>query len=227
MLSEVEHVRLRYARRKQRNTDGALQPWQYMAWQERERTLVRWINFAGLAPVQEKTVLEVGCGSGGNLLQFMKFGFRPANLMGIELLEERAENARRMLPASIQVLCGDASEMALGREHFDVLVQMTMFSSLLDPVFQKKMAQQMWRWVKPGGGILWYDFIYNNPKNPDVMGVPIRRIRELFPEATLKTWRITLAPPINRFVTRIHPSLYTLCNCFPFLRTHVMCWIQK
>jgi hypothetical protein len=28
-------------------------------------------------------------------------------------------------------------------------------------------------------------------------------------------------------MTVIHPTLYTLFNMFPFLRTHVLCWIRK
>ena len=39
----------------------------------------------------------------------------------------------------------------------------------------------MWRWVRPGGGVLWYDFTFDNPRNPDVRGVPLARVRELFP----------------------------------------------
>jgi len=85
----------------------------------------------------------------------------------------------------------------------------------------------MWELTKRGGGVLWYDFIYDNPENPDVRGVPIRRIRELFPEGRMRYWRLTLAPPIARRVCRIHPCLYYVFNVFPFLRTHVLCWIAK
>ena len=85
----------------------------------------------------------------------------------------------------------------------------------------------MWRWVKPGGGVLWYDFTVDNPRNPDVRGVPLARVRALFPEGRVQARRITLAPPIARAVTRVHPSLYTLFNTLPPLRTHVLAWIEK
>ena len=39
-------------------------------------------------------VLEVGCGSGGNLLELLRLGFAPAHLAGIELLPERFAQAR-------------------------------------------------------------------------------------------------------------------------------------
>jgi hypothetical protein len=75
--------------------------------------------------------------------------------------------------------------------------------------------------------VLWYDFTVDNPRNPDVRGVPLARIRRLFPDATVRAQRITLAPPIARAVTRIHPALYTLFNTLPLLRTHLLCWLAK
>ena len=81
--------------------------------------------------------------------------------------------------------------------------------------------------VKPGGGVLWYDFTFDNPRNPDVRGVPLSRVRTLFPHATLRVRRVTLAPPLARAVTRVHPALYGWFNALPWLRTHVLCWLAK
>jgi hypothetical protein len=75
--------------------------------------------------------------------------------------------------------------------------------------------------------VLWYDFTVNNPGNPDVRGVPVSRIRELFPHGHLSTRRLTLAPPIARCVCRVHPMLYSWFNTVPLLRTHVLAWIEK
>ncbi|MEB2352609.1 MAG: class I SAM-dependent methyltransferase [Burkholderiaceae bacterium] len=198
-----------------------------MAQQERERALIRLIRTVGLAPVAEKRVLEIGCGSGSNLLELLGLGFVPENLVANELLEERAALARRRLPQGVRILPGDATGLDLGNDAFDVVYQSTVFTSLLDNAFQQELARRMWQWVKPGGGILWYDFVFDNPRNPDVRGVPVRRIRELFPQADIRRWRVTLAPPISRRVTRLHPELYRVFNAFPFLRTHVLCWIGK
>ena len=78
-----------------------------------------------------------------------------------------------------------------------------------------------------GGAVLWYDFTVDNPRNRDVRGVPLSRVRALVPHGRIATRRVTLAPPIARAVTRLHPALYTLCNTVPLLRTHVLCWISK
>jgi SAM-dependent methyltransferase len=229
-MSETDLVRERYARRQNRPVIAyyhPLYPAVYMAAQERERALIRWIHTCDLAPVEEKRVLEVGCGLGDNLLQFMRLGFRPENLTGNELLPDRLLKARERLPNAIALLQGDASELPLEVGQFDVVFQSVVFSSLLDEAFQRKLADRMWSLVKPGGGILWYDFVFNNPANPDVRGISEARIQTLFPEGTIKTWRLTLAPPISRKVTKLHPGLYTVCNLLPFLRTHRLCWIHK
>ncbi len=80
---------------------------------------------------------------------------------------------------------------------------------------------QAWR------GCLWYDFTFDNPRNPDVRGVPLSRVRALLPEARIAARRVTLAPPLARTVCRFHPSLYTLLNVLPLLRTHLLAWAER
>lgn len=225
---EPEAVRARYARRSglEPGRYSPLNPAVYMSMQERERALIRWILEAGLVPLADKRLLEIGCGAGGNLLQLIRLGFSPENLVGNELLEERAELARFLLPQATRILQGDACALDLPSETFDIVFQSTVFTSLLDDGFQARLADQMWRLVKPGGGVLWYDFVYNNPRNPDVRGVPVPRIRELFPEGRMTCRRVTLAPPLARVATRLHPRFYAVFN-LPLLRTHVLCWIVK
>ncbi len=227
---ELTAVAERYDRRKTHVATGLYDPLNaavLMAQQERERALVGWVHASGLAPLRDKTLLEIGCGSGGNLLQLIALGFSPANLVGNELLEDRCARARERLPAATRVVAGDASSVDLGADRFDVVFQSTVFTSLLDPEFQARLARRIWTLTKPGGQVLWYDFTYDNPRNADVRGISISRIRALFPEGSLTSRRLTLAPPIARLVSRIHPSLYTVANSLPFLRTHVLCWIRK
>lgn len=226
---ELKQIQERYAKRNQFVSDrySMLNPSVYMGQQEKERKLIQWIKWTHLEPVETKKVLEIGCGAGSNLLKLIQLGFKPENLFGNELLEERVNLAQKLLPPGVTIISGDASVLDLDDESFDVVFQSTVFTSILDIDFQKKLANRMWRLVKPGGGILWYDFIYDNPSNVDVKGVSLKQIRNLFPEGALKVWKLTLAPPISRLVTKIHPQLYNIFNFFPFLRTHVLCWIKK
>lgn len=173
-------------------------------------------------------LVEVGCGSGGNLLDLIRLGAEPERLCGLELLPERAAAARRLLPAAVRVVEGDALRADLPAASQDAVAQFTVFSSLLDDAFQQRLADAMWHWLKPGGGVLWYDFAIDNPRNPDVRGVPLHRVRQLFPAGTLTSvQRVTLAPPLARAVCRLHPALYGVFNCLPLLRTHRLVWIEK
>jgi SAM-dependent methyltransferase len=227
---ELGAIRDRYQRRQATSVDWRyhmLNPAVWQSVQERQRALLRLLAREALGDLSKLRLVEVGCGSGGNLLEFLRFGFDPTNLGGIELLEDRLLQAKNALPAGLKLALGDASEADLPVESFDIVLQSTVFSSVLQDAFQQRLADAMWRWVKPGGGVLWYDFTVNNPRNPDVRGVPLNRIRTLFPDGRVHAQRITLAPPIARRVTRIHPSLYTLLNAIPLLRTHVLAWIVK
>jgi len=173
-------------------------------------------------------LLEIGCGRGEKILDLIQMGFSPERLMANELMSENIKIAGKRLPASVALLEGDATQLKIDKESLDVVYQSMVFSSILDDGFQQVLANSMWGWVKPGGGILWYDFVYNNPKNKDVRGVSVTRIKALFPDAKeFVTRKVTLAPPLSRVVTRIHPSFYAFLNLFPFLRTHVICFVKK
>jgi SAM-dependent methyltransferase len=225
---EVDAVRARYARREA--TDRRYHPLEPSVWcarLERERALLELLAVQGWRDLAQRRVLEVGCGSGSNLLEWLRLGCAADHLSGIELLSERLAQARRALPAAITLIEGDALQAAIEPASQDVVMQSTVFSSLLDDVFQQRLADAMWGWTKPGGAVLWYDFIVNNPRNADVRGVPLARLRELFPHGHITTRRVTLAPPLSRLVCRVHPAAYGLVNALPWLRTHVLCWIAK
>lgn len=228
-LDDPGAMRERYARRAGLPADlySPLNPEVQARVQERQRATVALLARAGLRDLAQLDILEIGCGSGSNLLEWMQWGAAPERLVGNELLADRLAHARRRLPAAVRLLGGDATQLPVAEASFDIVHQSTVFSSLLDDAFQQRLADAMWRWVAPGGGVLWYDFTVDNPANPDVRGVPVRRIRELFAHGQLSFERVTLAPPIARRVVRLHPAFYTVFNAVPLLRTHVLAWIGK
>jgi SAM-dependent methyltransferase len=223
---EARAVVARYERRAPTDRYDPLRPEVWQSMQERQRKLIE-VFRDNCLPLAELDVLEIGCGSGDNLLELLRLGCDAARLSGIELLPDRVARARRRLPGATCLHEGDALTLPLASVSVDVVYQSTVFSSLLDDGFQQRLAARMWSWVRPGGGVLWYDFVYDNPRNPDVRGVPLKRVRQLFPDGRLQVHRVTLAPPIARRVVRLHPGLYTLFNTVPWLRTHVLAWIAK
>jgi SAM-dependent methyltransferase len=227
---ESEEMVRRYAKRQTAalaERYSCLNPSVYMSMQEKERALIAWLRDSWKKPPENTSLIEVGCGAGGNFYQLMRLGFRPGNLAGNELLHDRVDAARANVPPGLKLFPGDACALDLGSESFDIVFQSTVFTSILDAEVRRKLAAQMWRWVRPGGGILWYDFIFDNPSNPDVRKVAMSELRALFPGSLTFARRVTLAPPISRRVTRLHPQLYTVFNALPFLRTHYLCFIEK
>jgi SAM-dependent methyltransferase len=168
-------------------------------------------------------VLEIGCGSGPNLLRFLRWGFRPENLYGNEILDDRAAQARHRLPPAVSITTGDARD-ADGQ--FDVVFQSMVLSSVLDPAIRREIAQRMWEMTAPGGAVLSYDFVYNNPRNPDVCRVPVRELRAYWPDAAVTSQSTTLAPPLARRLAR-RPLVRRCLGAVPLLRTHCVVVAQR
>jgi len=224
---ESQAIVERYARRLGSDPRySMLNPDVWMTLQERQRALLRRFAAQRLDPPSVR-LLEVGCGEGSNLLELIRMGFAPERLTGIELIEDRFHVALERLPGALKLHLGDALAVDLPDASQDIVLVSTVFSSILDAATQHALAAAMWRWLRPGGAVLWYDFAVDNPRNPDVRGVSQAKLRALFPRGRLQVQRVTLAPPIARRVCRLHPSLYTAFNTVPLLRTHLLAWITK
>ncbi len=228
MSRDLQELPERYARRAGlAGRYDPLRPENWQTVQERQRALIALLNRHAGAPLATLRAVEVGCGAGGNLLELLQLGFAPQHLGGLELLPERLALARERLPAAIALHGGDASDAPIEPGSQDLVLAFTVFSSLLDDGVQQRLATALWRWLRPGGALLWYDFVMNNPRNPDVRGVPLSRVRALFPAGRLDARRVTLAPPLARLLCPIHPALYRVANLLPLLRTHRLVWITK
>ena len=228
-MSESEEIIRRYERRKAipGNRYSPLNASTFMSEQEKERTLIKLIKKVKLEPLGDKRLLEIGCGTGTNLLQLIRLGFQPENLFANDILAERIAEAKKKLSNQITFFEGDFLNINFNDELFDIVFQSMVFSSILDDDFKQKVAAKMWQLTKPGGGILWYDFFYNNPNNNDVKGVTLENIKNYFPGNNMTSYKLTLAPPISRIVTKVHPNLYTIFNSIYFLNTHLLCFIKK
>jgi SAM-dependent methyltransferase len=227
---EAAKVAARYARRDAR-ADAAryslFEPAALHAQQERQRAMLALWRAHGWDGLAGRELLEVGCGSGGNLLELLRLGAEPGRLAGIELLPERLAAARAVLAPAVRLVEGDAVHADIAAQSRDAVLTFTVFSSLLDDAAQHALAHAMWRWVRPGGGVLCHDFAVDNPRNADVRGVPVSRLRALFPQARVKVRRVTPVPPLARAVARVHASLPFVLNALPLLRTHRLCWLVK
>lgn len=184
-----------------------------------ERALRKALEETG--PLAGKRVLEVGCGS-GDWLEMLA----GAELAGIELDPGRAARAAARIPGA-DIRAGDASRLPWPGGSFDLVLQSTVFSSILDEGMRRAVASEMLRVLAPGGAILWYDFFADNPSNPHVRGVRKREIRALFPGCRISLRRATLAPPLARRIVPVSWKLAALLEALRVLDTHYMGVIRR
>jgi len=169
-----------------------------------------------IGPLAGKRVLEVGCGS-GNWLEMLE----GASLSGIELDPGRAASAAARFPDA-DIRSGDASHLPWTDDSFDLVLQSTVFSSILDTDMRRAVASEMLRVLAPGGAILWYDFFVNNPSNPNVRGVRRREIEALFPGCRVALRRVTLAPPLARRIVPVSWTFAALLEALRVFDTHYL-----
>jgi SAM-dependent methyltransferase len=204
----------------------------------RTRHALSMLRKADFFPCNKKRVLEIGCGARGWLPDFESWGVARSNLAGIELCEERAKHIQRLLsgysPPSgelpiggADIRIGDASFLPWANESFDLIVQSTVFSSLLSSVDRQNVASEMQRVLKPNGLILWYDFVYNNPRNPKVRGIGIAEASQFFPVYLQQSRLITLAPPIARAIVPYTWLTAELLQAIRILNTHRLIVFRK
>jgi SAM-dependent methyltransferase len=195
--------------------------------QERDRGIINLLKRANVSLHAGTRALDIGGGSGKSGRWLIAMGVNPSQLVVNDLLPQRLALARETLPAAVTLMQGNAVELPFKEGELDLIQQSVVFSSILDETLREQLAARMWSWLKPGGGILWYDFAWNNPQNSDVLGLSLADVKRLFPQGNFLSRKVTLAPPIARLVCRVHPSVYTVFNSIPLLRSHRLVWIGR
>jgi len=132
---QLEEARIRSAYAKRHGNQvrySWFSPGHLFMIQERERHLLPILERHGYALLEEKRILEVGCGTGYWLREFIKWGARPEHLTGVELLPERVAEAQRLCPTAVTVRRESATELGFPNAAFDLVLESTVFTSVLD-----------------------------------------------------------------------------------------------
>ena len=172
-------------------------------------------------------MLEVGCGAGQWLRDLVRWGAAPGRLHGVDLLGDRLAEARESCAPAVGLAQASATELPYPSARFDLVLQSTVFTSILDPAVRRAAAAEMLRVLRSGGAVLWYDYYYDNPRNPDVRRVGRGELASLFPGCSLAIERVTLAPPLTRMLAGHAALLCQALSRLPWLRTHYLGLIRK
>ena len=187
---------------------------------ERERQVVALLHRHGFMPLAPQRILEVGCGDGKWLRDLIAWGAQPANIHGVELLPSSAARARRLCPPAVTIECSTATDLRFPSHTFDIVLQATVFSTVLDNGMRHAIAAEMRRVVRPGGLILWYDLIVENPWNSSVHPLRKADIRRLFPDCSFDLRRTGLAPSLARLLAGRAPRLASKAAAMAPFCTH-------
>lgn len=152
----------------------------------------------GLLPLGERAVLDVGSGRNEWLVACREqWGQTHLDLCGIDLMPDRVQ--RGMAEHSyLKLQAGSADQLPWPDQHFDLVHQGMLLSSILDHDLRARIVAEIRRVTKPGGLFLWYDFVWN-PLNRQAEGIPWRSVRCHFADwQVVDRSRVTLAPPLAR-----------------------------
>lgn len=195
--------------------------------QERERLLLKRLRQHGRDSLAGSRFLEVGCGSGHWLREFIKWGASPFDMTGVELRPEALSGAAKLCPPGVTLKCMNGVTLEFPDESFDLVLQSLVFTSVLDERMRHQMAEEMLRVVKKSGLILWYDFHVDNPWNSNVRGVRKSEIKRLFPNCHIELERVSLALPLAKILAPWSWVACYLLSRLRFLNTHYLGVIQK
>jgi len=203
-----------------------LDPGHLYLMQRREEALLRALATHRLYPLAGRRVLDVGCGGGEELTRLLLCGAERRALVGVEIQFQRLLNLRRRFPG-LGAVHADATRLPFASGSFDLVHQATMMTLVLDAEVRTGIAAEMLRVCKASGAILWFDFRYSNPRNPDTRGIGATEIRRLFPGCDVSLEAVCLAPPVARRLARFSPTACRVLEWLRPLRTHYLAVIRR
>ena len=227
LKDEESRIKEVYSKRHPGSVYSRFDPAHLFEMQERERYLLKLLAKSGCRALHNRKILEVGCGNGELLRDLIKWGARPENTYGIDLIPERIIEAKTLCPQGISIEPGNAADINFPDKTFDLVFQSTVFTSVLDDQIKASIASEMLRVAKSDGIIFWYDFFVNNPLNKNVKGVRLREMRRLFQDCDIVQRRVTLAPPIARLLAPYSWIVSYFLSKVPLLCTHYIAAIRK
>jgi len=115
---------------------------------------LRICSFQCQTELRDFRLLEVGCGTGTDLVEFLRLGFAP-NISAASSCSTTVRHARAVLPGAVRILVDDAVAMqgSIAPLSQHIVYQSTVFSSIVDDRLQAELASAMCSGMRPGRGV--------------------------------------------------------------------------
>lgn len=169
-------------------------------------------------PLENSKVLDFGCGTGGWLRLLVEMGAKTKNLTGIDLSASRVATAKQNNPA-INWRQEKGDRISFASDQFDLVMQIVVFSSIININLARTLLAELQRVTKPGGYILWID--HKNNHSETLSGYSIEQLSGYLPDCSL-VYRESVHPRYfrNRYQ---HPWLCRLL--YNFTKTKCDAWL--
>lgn len=223
MIDEIEKIKSVYNNRIEGSIYNYTNPEVLYEIYSKHKIISRYFSEKNLtSKFNNLRLLDVGSGFGDSIIEFVRMGFSPENIAGVELMENRFVASKQRLPLQINLINSNFLDCKT-LEKFDVIYVSLVFTSLLTNSMRIEFANKIKSLLSEGGVVIVYDFTINNPKNKDVRKLTLSEIIVLFNGRGVVSYRTTIIPPIGRFVAKYAPNLLPF---FSFLTSHRLTFIS-
>jgi SAM-dependent methyltransferase len=222
--AELERITRIYSERQAHEVQAryaANNPAERFMQERREAAILALLRRHGMQDLSTRRILDVGCGRGQGLADWIRCGARGDHLAGVDVMQAFIHEAQAQLPGTALALAA-GDQLPFAAHSFDIVCQFTLFTSILDSELRRQTAADMLRVLRRPGLLLWYDFRVDNPRNRHVRGIGRSELTRLFPDCRIDCRSVTLAPPIARALGHGVFAVGTALEALPFLRTHYL-----
>lgn len=101
------------------------------------------LNLLRAADFKNKTVLELGCGPGGNLLEVL--ALHPRKLTAVDISAEMIRLARQKVPAEVEIIKINGTSLPFSDRHFDLVFTATVLQHNTDENMLHKILAELSR----------------------------------------------------------------------------------
>ena len=151
----------------------------------------RFLDLLHSVDVANKSVLEVGSGPGGNLLELSKKDL--SKLAGVDISDQMISLARKKVPSNVTVYKTDGTKLDFEDNAFDIIFTATVLQHNTDEKMLKQLINEICR--VSGNKVYLFERIENEIKGDDLcLGRPVSYYSQLMSE---NGFRLISKEPIN------------------------------